>query len=159
MAAIGGGMHMLMHGFGKITLFFCAGAIYLASGKTKVSEMDGLARQMPITMSAFLLGALCVIGLPPLGGLWSKWNLVMGAFDSGQLVVLAAFLISTLLNIAYLLPPVVRAFLAPPTADARQGIHEAPAACVIPLSLTALGTIALFFAASLPFALMESIFK
>src|SRR6056297_1831181 len=112
LAAIGGGMHMLMHGFGKITLFFCAGAIYLASGKTRVSELDGLARQMPVTMSAFLLGALCVIGLPPLGGLWSKWNLVMGAFASGQIVVLMAFLVSTLLNIAYLLPPVVRAFLA-----------------------------------------------
>ncbi len=159
LAAIGGGMHMLMHGFGKITLFFCAGAIYLASGKTRVSELDGLARQMPVTMSAFLLGALCVIGLPPLGGLWSKWNLVMGAFDSGQIVVLMAFLVSTLLNIAYLLPPVVRAFLAPPPADAPTGIREAPMACVIPLSLTALGTILLFFGAGLPYGLMESIFR
>ena len=158
MAAIGGGMHMVMHGFGKITLFFCAGAIYLASGKTKVSEMDGLARQMPVTMTAFLLGALCVIGLPPLGGLWSKWNLVMGAFDSGHLIVLAAFLASTLLNIAYLLPPVIRAFLSPPPANAPAGIREAPMACVIPLSLTALGAVALFFAAGLPYALMESIF-
>jgi multicomponent Na+:H+ antiporter subunit D len=159
LAAIGGGMHMLMHGFGKITLFFCAGAIYLASGKTRVSELDGLARQMPVTMSAFLLGALCVIGLPPLGGLWSKWNLVMGAFESGQIVVLSAFLLSTLLNIAYLLPPVVRAFLAPPPEDASVGIREAPMACVIPLSLTALGTILLFFGAGLPYGLMESIFR
>jgi multicomponent Na+:H+ antiporter subunit D len=158
LAAIGGGMHMVMHGFGKITLFFCAGAIYLASHKTLVSELDGIGRKMPFTMGAFFIGALCVIGLPPLGGLWSKWHLVMGAFDSGHGLVLAAFLLSTLLNIAYLLPPVLRAFLKPLPEGEQPGIQEAPLMCVIPLSLTAAGSILLFFAAGLPQALMLRVF-
>jgi len=159
LAAIGGGMHMLMHGFGKITLFFCAGAIYLASKKTRVSELDGLARRMPITMTAFFIGALCVIGLPPTGGLWSKWHLVSGAVNSGHGLVVAAYLLSTLLNIAYLLPPALRAFLKPLPDGEPAGIKEAPWMCVIPLSLTALGTIALFFLAQGGFGLMEMIFN
>ncbi|WP_239056810.1 proton-conducting transporter membrane subunit [Wenzhouxiangella limi] len=159
LAAIGGGMHMLMHGFGKITLFFCAGAIYLASKKKKVSELDGLGRKMPITMSAFFIGAMCVIGLPPTGGLWSKWHLVSGAFDAGHMLILAAFLLSTILNIAYLLPPVLRAFLKPLPASEQPGIKEAPWLCVVPLSLTALGTLVLFVLAQRGFDLMASIFS
>ena len=159
LAAIGGGMHMVMHGFGKITLFFCAGAIYLASHKTLVSQLDGIGRKMPFTMGAFFIGALCVIGLPPLGGLWSKWHLVMGAFESGHGIVLKAFLISTLLNSAYLLPPVVRAFLKPLPEGESAGIQEAPLMCVVPLSLTAIGSILLFFAAGIPHALMSLVFE
>ena len=66
-------MQIAMHAVGKITLFFCAGAIYVAAHKTEVSELSGLGRAMPITFAAFLIGALSIIGLPPFGGLWSKW--------------------------------------------------------------------------------------
>ncbi len=161
-AIMGAAMHIAMHAFGKITLFFCAGAIMVASHKTKVSQLDGLGRRMPFTMLAFLLGALCVIGVPPLGGFWSKWHLVTGAFDAGEGLIVAVFLISTLLNVAYLLPPVVRAFLLPAKpdeardghhdeahhddhGDGRGGIREAPLFCVVPLCLTAAGSVALFF--------------
>ncbi len=147
LAAIGAGMHIAMHAFGKITLFFCAGAIYVATKKTKVSELDGLGRRMPVTMAAFLLGALCVIGAPPMGGLWSKWHLLLGAADTGQLLIIAAFLLSTLLNIAYLIPPVLRAFLKPPQDGYSGGMREAPWLCVAPLTFTALGALALFFLA------------
>jgi len=75
----GGVLHIVMHAFGKITLFFCAGAIYVASHKKYVSEMDGLGRQMPVTFLAFFLGSLSIIGMPPLGGFLSKWNLLVGA--------------------------------------------------------------------------------
>ena len=83
MGVIGGGMHIAMHAFGKITLFMCAGAIYVATHKTNISQMDGLGRVMPITFGAFLVGALSVIGLPPLGGAWSKWYLMLAAADTG----------------------------------------------------------------------------
>ncbi|QOC22157.1 monovalent cation/H+ antiporter subunit D family protein [Wenzhouxiangella sp. AB-CW3] len=158
LAAIGGGLHMLMHGFGKITLFFCAGAIYVASGKTQVSELDGLGRRMPWTFAAFLVGALCVIGLPPTGGLWSKWHLVMGAWESGHGIIMLAFLLSTLLNIGYLLPPVLRAFLRPLPDGEPAGVREAPWMCVVPLVLTALGTIVLFLGAGPVFRLLETLF-
>ncbi|NJM26875.1 MAG: hypothetical protein HC859_16800, partial [Bacteroidia bacterium] len=65
-----------------ITLFFCAGAIYVAHHKTEVSELAGIGRRMPVTMLAFLVGSLSIIGLPPFGGLWSKWTLTMGALDA-----------------------------------------------------------------------------
>ena len=68
---IGGGMHIAMHAFGKITLFFCAGAILVGAHKTEISEMDGLGRRMPFTMAAFLVASLSIIGLPPLGGMWT----------------------------------------------------------------------------------------
>ncbi|MBS0003322.1 MAG: monovalent cation/H+ antiporter subunit D family protein [Thioalkalivibrio sp.] len=157
-AAIGGGMHIAMHAFGKITLFFCAGAIYVATKKTDISQMDGLGRRMPFTMGAFLLGALCVIGAPPMGGLWSKWHLILGALDSGQQLMIAVFLASTLLNVAYLIPPVIRAFLRPPQDGYTGGIQEAPLLCVAPLSFTALGAFAMFFLAGPLRGLLEGMF-
>ncbi len=156
LAAIGGGLHMLMHGFGKITLFFCAGAIYVASGINTVSGMDGLARRMPLTMLAFFIGALCVIGLPPTGGFWSKWYLVSGAWDAGHYLVVGAFMLSTLLNVAYLMPPVMRAFLRPPPDNdpARLRVAEAPPLCLIPLLITAAGTLVLFIVADPAYQLL-----
>jgi len=143
---IGGGMHIVMHAFGKITLFFCAGAIYVAAHKTEVSDMRGIGRSMPFTTLAFLVGALSVIGLPPLGGAWSKWYLALGAADAHQTVFLAVLMISSLLNIGYLLPIPIRGFFSAPTAGGNPGgIREAPLFCVVPLCITALGCIVLFF--------------
>ncbi|NQY75096.1 MAG: monovalent cation/H+ antiporter subunit D family protein, partial [Candidatus Margulisbacteria bacterium] len=107
---VGSMMHIAMHAFGKITLFFCAGAIYVATGKKNVSEMVGIGRRMPFTMFAFLLGALSVIGLPPLGGFFSKWYLVLGSLEADKVWVLCIYLISSLLNAAYFLPIVFKAF-------------------------------------------------
>ncbi len=146
---VGGAMHLAMHAFGKITLFFCAGAIYVATGKTEVSQMRGLGRAMPVTMAAFLIGALSTVGLPPFGGLWSKWYLALGTLDAGEHALLAVLLVSALLNIAYMVPIPLRAFFCPPdnpSGNPGEGdsIREAPMACVVALSLTALGCLALF---------------
>jgi multicomponent Na+:H+ antiporter subunit D len=168
----GGALHMVMHAFGKITLFFCAGAIYVATHKKNISEMRGLGRKMPLTFLAFLLASLSIIGLPPFGGAWSKWWLIMGSIDAGQQWVIIVLIISSLLNIAYLLPVAVDAFWYPapdapngheghaddhhddehdehdehhqPFFLERFGLQEAPALCVIPLLITAIGTIVLF---------------
>lgn len=145
---IGGSMHIAMHAFGKITLFFCAGAIYVATHKTQISDMRGIGRQMPVTLSAFLLGSLSVIGLPPFGGSWSKWFLGLGAAEAQQPLLMAALMISSLLNIAYLMPIVVRGFFFTPQDSAeRPGIQEAPLFCLVPLCVTAAGGIALFLCA------------
>ena len=176
LAIVGGGLHIVMHAFGKITLFFCAGAIYVAAHKSEIPQMDGLGRKMPITFFAFLLGALSVIGAPPLGGFWSKWNLMLGAVDAHHAIMIVVLLISTLLNVAYLIPPVIRAFLlAPPKEDShgdhdahhddhgstslrRFGLAEAPLFCLVPLVFTALGTFVLFFEWVPIRALLETIF-
>ena len=137
-------MHIAMHAFGKITLFFCAGAIYVAAHKKYVSELVGIGRVMPFTMGAFAVGALSVIGLPVTGGLVSKWYLVMGTVESGQIALLVVFLISSILNAAYFLPVVYKAFFLPPAEGSQDG-HEAPLLCLIPLCLTAFISVCLFF--------------
>jgi multicomponent Na+:H+ antiporter subunit D len=144
----GSAVQIAMHAVGKITLFFCAGAIYVATHKTEVSELDGIGRAMPFTLFAFLIGSLSIIGIPPLGGTWSKWLLALAAVDAGYLFVVGVLMVSSLLNVAYLLSIVGRAFFLPPRgadAGAPAKISEAPLACVVPLSLTALACIVLFF--------------
>jgi multicomponent Na+:H+ antiporter subunit D len=140
---VGGGMHVVMHAFGKITLFFCAGAILVAAHKTRVSELDGLGRTMPLTMLAFLIGALSIVGLPPFGGTWSKWWLVQGSLDTGAWLLTAVLLISSLLNIAYLVIIPVRGFFAAP-AEPASGLREAPLPSLVAIGITAVGCIALF---------------
>ncbi|MBE9486210.1 MAG: monovalent cation/H+ antiporter subunit D family protein, partial [Chloroflexi bacterium] len=142
----GGLLHIAMHAFGKITLFFCAGAIYIAAGKKYISQMDGLGRRMPITYLAFMFGSISIIGMPPLGGFISKWNLVLGAVSSDQMILLVVLLTSTMLNAAYFLPIVYRGFFAKPAGPVfEEGIKEAPLFCLVPLSVTACASLALFF--------------
>jgi multicomponent Na+:H+ antiporter subunit D len=156
---IGSGIHIAMHAFGKITLFFCAGAILVAAHKTNVSELDGLGWTMPVTMLAFLVGALSVIGLPPLGGSWSKFLLAMGAARTEQYIFIAVLMVSTLLNVAYLIPPVIRSFFVLPTvtSEAPTGIKEAPVTCLAAICITATGSVILFFAADSLYALLSPI--
>ena len=144
-AIVGGGLHMLMHAFGKITLFFCAGAIIITAHKENVSEMRGLGRAMPVTLFAFLVGALSVIGLPPFGGAWSKWYIALGAVEADQLIFVAVLMISSLLNIAYFMPVVMRGFFPGNRAtDFDGGVKEAPLACLAPIVLTATACLVLF---------------
>jgi len=142
---VGGSMHIAMHAFGKITLFFCAGAIYVAAHKTEVSDMRGIGRTMPVTTFAFLLGSISVIGLPPFGGSWSKWFLALGAANARHEWLVVVLMVSSLLNIAYLMPIAARGFfLAPADGPARPPIKEAPLFCVVPLCVTAVGGLVLF---------------
>jgi multicomponent Na+:H+ antiporter subunit D len=144
---IGGGMQIATHAVGKITLFFCAGAIYVAHHLSEVSKMDGIGRKMPITMAAFLIASLSIIGLPPFAGTWSKWTLSLGALDDQHLFVIGVMMASSLLNVAYLLPIVARGFFLPPPArQARASrVQEAPLPCLIAICITALLCIILFF--------------
>jgi multicomponent Na+:H+ antiporter subunit D len=144
---LGGIIHIAMHAFGKITLFFCAGAIMVATGKKYISQLSGLGRTMPITFFAFFIGALSVIGLPPTGGFYSKWDLLVGTVESNQLIFMGVLLISSFLNAVYFLPIVFRGFFlaGSKTGDTSEGIQEAPLFCVIPLVITAGASILLFF--------------
>jgi len=143
---LGGALHIVMHAFGKITLFFGAGAILVAAHKTEISELDGLGRRMPWTFAAFTLGALSIIGLPPLGGMWSKWYLAQATLETGELVLLATLLLSSLLNIAYLLPIPLRAFFARGGDELEKaGIKEAPIFCLIAIGVTSVMCLVLFF--------------
>ena len=137
-------MHIAAHAVGKITLFMCAGAIFVASGKKYVSQMVGLGRKMPITFAAFFVGSMSVIGLPPTAGFISKWHLVLGAMEADQIALVVILLISSVLNIAYLLPIVWKAFFVPGKEDDLE-ISEAPRACIAPLMITSVLCFVLFF--------------
>jgi multicomponent Na+:H+ antiporter subunit D len=136
-------IHIAVHAFGKITLFLAAGSIYTASHKTMVSQLDGIGRRMPWTMTAFAIGSLSMIGIPPTAGFLSKWYLLQGAFTVESWVALSIIVISTLLNAAYFLPIVYAAFFRE-DKDAQVTHGEAPFTIVLALTLTALGTILLF---------------
>lgn len=155
--------HIAAHALGKITLFFAAGAIYTAAHKTKVSELDGIGRLMPWTMGAFAVGALSMIGLPPAAGFVSKWYLLSGAMSAGHWVVVAVLTVSTLLNAGYFAPIVYRAFFRAPAAAHGHDPHhehgEAPLPMVIALTLTAAGTVLLFFYPDVPLELGRAMLR
>ncbi|MBF0229528.1 MAG: monovalent cation/H+ antiporter subunit D family protein [Desulfamplus sp.] len=142
----GGMLHIAMHAFGKITLFFCAGAIFCATGVKYISQMKGIGRRMPITMTAFLIGSLSVVGFPPCGGFISKWYLVLGTIESGNLIFLFVLLGSSFLNAAYFFPVFYNAFFCSEDQMLFEDkVEEAPLWCVVPLVITASISILLFF--------------
>ncbi len=145
LAEIGAALHMVAHAFGKITLFFAAGAIYTAAKKTEIHQLRGIGRRMPWTMAAFTIGALSMIGVPPTGGFVSKWYILAGAFDAGSYIAVATIVISTALNAAYFLPIVYLAWFARETSTPANDHGEAPLAAVLALTITAALTLAFFF--------------
>ncbi|MBN2282710.1 MAG: monovalent cation/H+ antiporter subunit D family protein [Deltaproteobacteria bacterium] len=141
----GGTIHIVMHAFGKITLFFCAGAIIVNTGLKKISDMKGIGRKMPITMAAFFFGSLSVIGIPPFGGFISKWFLALGCIEAEQLPILVVILTSSLLNAAYFLPITYDAFFASGKYfDENTRMDEGPLFAIIPPVLTAACSFLLF---------------
>lgn len=141
---VGAAIHIAAHAFGKITLFFTAGAIYVASKKTEVTQLNGIGWRMPYTMAAFAVGALSMIGVPPTAGFVSKWFIIAGAFQLDNYFVLVVLILSTALNAAYFLPIIFNAFFKP--EDVKLKDHgEAPPSMVIALCVTASLTLLFFF--------------
>jgi len=135
---LGGLYHIAAHAVMKITLFFCAGAIFATTGLTNVSQLNGLGRAMPYTMGAFAIGSIGITGMPFWVGFISKWNLALGALQQGQMLYVFVLLISGLLSTAYFLPIVYAAFFKKPTLEiARQHRGEAEKMMLLPLLLTA----------------------
>ncbi len=158
LSVVGAVFHIAAHALGKITLFFAAGAIYTAAHKTEVSQLDGIGRLMPWTMGAFAIGALSMIGLPPAAGFVGKWYMLSGAMEQAHWGAVAVIIGSTLLNAGYYLPIVHRAFFrAPRLEDTHQSHGEAPLPILIALTLTAAGTLVLFFAPGVLLALAHQI--
>jgi len=138
-AAIEGGLvHIANHAFSKITLFFCAGAIYVANHRKKISQMNGLGRAMPFTFAAFAIASLSMIGAPPVAGFITKWYLLVGALNAQSIGIIIVLLCSTLLNAAYFAPVVFKGFFGKPSHDdEHHPPKEAHPAMVIPLMITA----------------------
>jgi len=137
---IGGVVHLAMHSFAKITLFFAVGALLVVSGRTRVSELGGLGPRWPWIMGPFALGALGIIGVPPTGGFITKWYLVVGSIQAGQFAVFAVLLLSTLLTAFYYLRIVRVAFFSAPGGEGPAPTEHGPterATSGLPLSMRA----------------------
>jgi multicomponent Na+:H+ antiporter subunit D len=161
LATIGGVVHLVHQGIMKITLFFAAGNYAETLGIHRVSEMDGVGRRMPGTTLAFSIGALGMIGIPPVAGFVSKWYLGLGAVEAGAAAwVLPVLVASSLLNAAYFLPILYRAWFKPPRADSRAALPAAgrleTAGGLLwpPLATAALALLAGLFAAA-PYSPLE----
>jgi multicomponent Na+:H+ antiporter subunit D len=155
----GAALHIAAHGVSKITLFFAAGSVYTAAHATEINQLRGIGRRMPWTMTAFAIGALSMIGIPPTAGFLSKWFMLSGAMESDDWVAVGVIVVSTILNASYFLPIVWRAFLLKPEAghgaSPTMGHGEAPWPIVLALTATAIGTVALFFFPGIPLDLAE----
>lgn len=133
-------LYIPFHGIMKITLFMCAGAIYVKTRLENISEMEGIGRQMPITMAAFAIGAAGLTGVPPVCGFISKWYLCMGTIEADGIVFLVVLLTSALLDAAYFFPIIYGAFFKK-TQGIKSSFNEAPMLVVVPIVITATGAI------------------
>lgn len=159
LATLGGIVHLVHQGLMKITLFFCAGNIAETLGRHRVSELKGVGRRLPLTMAAFTLGALGMIGVPPLAGFITKWYLALGCLSTGQWWVILVLAASSALNAAYFLPILYTAWFQEPDAawpeEARPGWREVPWMLLVPPLVTAGLAVAAGILASAPFSPLE----
>lgn len=159
-AAWGGMVHIANHAFMKGTLFLCAGIIIKQLGKRNISEMRGIGKKIPITMTAFTIAALGMIGTPPLAGFVSKWYLALGSLDADSIFFVVILLLSSLLGAVYFLPIIYTAFFQSPKDEEdkdnssekshhkeededSEGFKEAPWVMVVPVIIGAIGVIVL----------------
>lgn len=153
----GGIVHLVHQGLMKITLFFCAGLFAEALGVTRVSQLAGMARRMPVTATAFTVAGLGMMGVPPLAGFVSKWWLGAGAIEAGQPWVIGVLLTSALLNALYFLPPIYAMWFREPSeavleGDGRRGRAEAPLPLLVPAVVTATLALGAGVLAAAPFS-------
>lgn len=151
-AAIGAMIHIANHAFTKGTLFMCAGIIAEETGKKNISEIKGIGRRLPLTMSMFTIAALGMIGIPPLAGFMSKWYLGIGAGQAAKPIFIGVFLMSAMLNAAYFLPIVYTAFFQKPDGEFTGSDKkvETTYLMLIPIMATTVGSFILGLFAALP---------
>ncbi len=139
------------HAFGKLTMFFVAGAVAVETGKTKISQLDGIGKKMPREFVAFTLAALSMICLPPLAGFVAKWYISVGAWNAGYWWVPVLLVVSSMLNIGYWLPIIVRAFFRPYEGE----MGEARPTLGVPLLITAAGAVLLGLWTAMPYGFFD----
>ncbi len=143
-ALVGDVFHIFSHAIMKSTLFLAAGAIIWKTGLRNINDLHGIGKKMPVTMGAFTLAALAMIGIPPLNGFLSKWTLSLGALDAGAPYYVVVLLVSSLLNGLYYLPIIIAAFFGGEEHDeeAKIKVNEASYRMIIPVAILGIGCLA-----------------
>jgi len=149
----GGLVHLVHQGVMKITLFFAAGSLAQTLNIHRISEIDGAGRRLPWSMAAFTVAAFGMIGLPPTAGFISKWHLALGGLEQGSLWVAGLLVLSGLLNAAYFLPVIYRAWFLPPRQEfPAAGQLEAPWTLLLPTLVTGALSLLLGLLATSPYS-------
>ncbi len=144
--------HIPIHAFLKITLFFVAGAVIVSAGKEHISDMKGIGRKMPVTVLMFSAAAVGICGLPPLSGIISKIYLAIGAVEGGTPILLLVLVASAVLNAAYFFPVIYTMLLGRPDDERTlDTVSEPPLLMLIPIILTVVVSVLIFFYPSMPF--------
>ncbi len=148
LAIMGGLFYLVVHAFSKITLFYCAGAVLVATGKKNLDEIRGLGYKMPITFICFFIATLSLVGIPPSGGFLGKFMLLEGVFGTNGIWFVVVYLVSSLLAGLYLFPVIFEAFKRPLENSceiSKQKANEVSIFCLLPIIVTALFSLFLFF--------------
>ncbi len=140
-------MHIPFHGFMKITLFMCAGAIMVVTGKKNISEMAGIGKKMPVTMITFTIGALGMCALPPTAGYVTHHFFVHGCEEAGGTMSFFPYilLIAAILDVMYFFPIIYTAFFEKSEEGGGSKIKDAPLFMLVPIAITATCSIIFFF--------------
>jgi multicomponent Na+:H+ antiporter subunit D len=137
-ALTGALLHVVNHAVLKESLFMVVGGLHRRAGALHVADWAGLGRRAPLALAAFAVAALSMVGVPPLGGFFSKWYLLTGALEAGSGALVAAIVVGTLLTAAYVFALLERAYFGePPTEEPAQGA-ELPAAMLVPVLVLSL---------------------
>jgi len=139
-ALVGAIFHIFAHALMKSSLFLAAGAIIYNTGLRKVSEWKGLGKKMPITMVVFTTAALSMVGIPPLVGFVSKWEIALGSLDAGNWGYVLLLLLSSLMNFIYYFPVIQGAFFGDPhhhDEEHKKKSRELPWAMLVPMMVLA----------------------
>jgi len=141
---IGALLHILNHAFMKSCLFLVAGGIRYQTGLREIPWFAGLGRRMPLTMAAFVVAALSMIGIPPTAGFFSKWYLILGSVDSGNWVFVTVILVSSLLNAVYFFGVIERVYAKPPAGYPEEvKAKDPPISVLAPILVLAAGVLGL----------------
>ncbi|MFH1288191.1 MAG: proton-conducting transporter membrane subunit [bacterium] len=151
----GGLVHVMYHSIMKISLFYAIGIIIKLKGKTEIPQLSGISKKMPIVMACFVIGVIGIVGLPPMAGWISKWNLVKGHLLINEPVLASVFLINTVIELGYFLPPILYAYFG--TRDEFSAFPketpEAPLNMLMPLIIVTVLSFTFGFIGSLPYVL------
>ncbi|MCD5409385.1 MAG: monovalent cation/H+ antiporter subunit D family protein [Methanocellales archaeon] len=141
MSTIGGILHIFNHALAKACLFFCAGAIIYKTGLRNINDLVGLGDKMPITVAAFTLAAISMIGLPPTAGFFSKWYLCIGAFEVGKWIFAIVILLASLLTAVFYFRVINLIYFGEHKQEGQVKVDEVSPSMLIPMVILALGCI------------------
>jgi len=155
----GGLLFILMHGLAKAGLFLCAGIVEQNAGTKDIRKLGGLISGMPITAGAFILCAFSVMGIPPLGGFFSKYMVISGAIQSGQPAIAVIFLAGAVLTIVYLFRLIAMIFLGEPSASLAPNVREGSPVMVLSVAILAVLSIAAGILIQFPSEFAQSVVR